>query len=293
MRTIVGIDLYPETDLSIDFLARLKIPGNELTLVHSMVPISPALTVGLVTVPIEPNFIDELGMTVTAHLESEVIHAKNLGMVANYKMTLGSADRCLQEEAKAVHADLIALSASPHRELGSLLNESVSHSLAISAPMSVLIVRGCEPSTEPVSALFATDHSDYCNEAMERLMSWNLQGLSKVVVFSAYETVGHETALIGRNSAIRAEEVSCWLKEQVQTKTEAIARRFEAAGVTAEVVVVQGDFNDKLPAVMKATGSNLLILGARGHKFLERMMLGSTTVHQVDENPFPILIVRA
>ena len=36
----------------------------------------------------------------------------------------------------------------------------------------------------------------------------------------------------------------------------------------------------------------LMILGAQGHGFIERLLIGSTSLHQVAAEPYPVLVLR-
>jgi nucleotide-binding universal stress UspA family protein len=44
---------------------------------------------------------------------------------------------------------------------------------------------------------------------------------------------------------------------------------------------------------MTEQNGDLLILGAQGHGFLHRIMLGSVALHQIAVEEYPVLIVRS
>jgi nucleotide-binding universal stress UspA family protein len=69
--------------------------------------------------------------------------------------------------------------------------------------------------------------------------------------------------------------------------------RFEVAGIGAEFRVVKGHANDAIRDTMNDFGGELLILGAHGHSFLEQLLIGSVSLHQVVGEPYSTFLVRA
>ncbi|RYG31629.1 universal stress protein, partial [bacterium] len=43
---------------------------------------------------------------------------------------------------------------------------------------------------------------------------------------------------------------------------------------------------------MSETGSDLLILGARGHGLIERLLIGSLALHVVVAEPYSVMVLR-
>lgn len=77
--------------------------------------------------------------------------------------------------------------------------------------------------------------------------------------------------------------------------TEASAKMVEhlrSFDLHAEYRVVQGEPDEVLGATMKDVNGDLLAMGAQGHGFIERVMLGSLSLQQVMASPYSTLILR-
>ena len=61
---------------------------------------------------------------------------------------------------------------------------------------------------------------------------------------------------------------------------------------TTDWSVLQGNVTEVISAAMKRTGADLLIIGAHGHGFLERLVMGSTAMHVVGNEPWNTLVLR-
>jgi nucleotide-binding universal stress UspA family protein len=44
---------------------------------------------------------------------------------------------------------------------------------------------------------------------------------------------------------------------------------------------------------MLDTQADILVMGAQGHGFVERVFIGSVSLHQALYEPYPVMIVRA
>jgi nucleotide-binding universal stress UspA family protein len=86
------------------------------------------------------------------------------------------------------------------------------------------------------------------------------------------------------------EEQKEW--DSVQSKTEELCRRFEQLGATTHSKVVIDDPKTQLAETMRETKADLLIMGAQGHGFLERIAVGSVSLQQVVAEDYPVLIIR-
>lgn len=293
MKVIVGIEGAGHDRAAIDLVSRLRFPAPEVELVD-VVP-SAAQIAGIYSAAAMTDLdsimegIRQAGQEALDRAHDE---ACARGLAAQTYLLDGYPAEILSECAESQGADLVAVTAKPKGALAGLFAGSVARSLTLAARQSVLVVREPEKGRGPVAAVFATDHSDYANRCLERLLSWKPAGLHRVVVLSAYETFGKEAARFGHVAAASAEEIEGFVAEKARTETEKAADRFRQAGILAETRVVRGPAREAISAAMADTGSDLLILGARGHGLWERLTLGSTALHQVIAEPYSILIVR-
>lgn len=65
-----------------------------------------------------------------------------------------------------------------------------------------------------------------------------------------------------------------------------------AAGFEVETELVPGDPEDVLPALVKAQGAALLVMGAYGHSRIRQLIVGSTTTTLLRVSDVPLLILR-
>ena len=204
----------------------------------------------------------------------------------------GNPSQCLSEEAERIHADLIVTSAGCHGAVHRLLAGSATYSLACTSKTSLLIARCPEKFQPPVRAVFATDHSAYAERALKRFLSWNLHGLTHLTVLSAYATEGEQQAYINRMAAISSEDVEQFVYRKIKRDTDAIATELHELGIPTESRVVNERAQEAIHNTMMDTKADLLILGAKGHTMWDRLLLGSTALHQVVAEPYSVLIVR-
>lgn len=65
-----------------------------------------------------------------------------------------------------------------------------------------------------------------------------------------------------------------------------------AAGFDAATELVAGEPEDALPALVKAQGAALLVMGAYGHSRIRQLIVGSTTTTLLRVSEVPVLILR-
>lgn len=82
------------------------------------------------------------------------------------------------------------------------------------------------------------------------------------------------------------------LIEEAHEVTADAAHIAEAAEVTVHRSVVRGDPARAIVAVAKRDGCDLVIMGAKGEGFLERVLLGSVSTHVVEHAHCPVLVIR-
>ncbi len=73
---------------------------------------------------------------------------------------------------------------------------------------------------------------------------------------------------------------------------DAARRALAAAGFSAETELVPGEPEDVLPALVKAQGAALLVMGAYGHSRIRQLIVGSTTTTLLRLSEVPVLILR-
>ena len=293
MKAVVGIDLAGHYKGALAMLLGLGLEDLRLELVHSVEPL--------------PSYIPELGPAAYTNAgyseqlhragETEVASAEQLacgkGVTCNTHVLDGSPAPILMDCGDTWDADLIAVGSAKRDRVSAALFGSVGRGLAVSAKQSILVAKTNGAAKEgPFTAVFATDHSEYANKCLEKLLSWAPKGLKRVHVVHAYETSDKDLAILETHlpkGYISAED---WVAKETEAKTKAVAQRIEDAGTPTQVLVARGHANDVIRTAMHAAKADLLIVGAQGHGFLERLLIGSVSLHQVVVEPYSVLVVR-
>lgn len=290
MNTVVGIDLGRKWATVVRLLKRLDIEGLNQIFVNAIESVLP-----------DGSFID----LPTDHPISQIVaesRAEGMKQCEEAQAMLGGMGECtarpgvpkevlfhIMEERKA---ELVALGTEKKSALGDLFFGSVSKALLTGSKCSVLFGKNEVPESGPLTAVFATDHSDYANRAAEWLLRSGIRGISKLVVLTA-ATIN---PLVGRDIVQHVvnmgDPILKSIMGEIRESNEALAARFTEAGIPAAAEVRETHPSIAIEDAMKEHGADLLIVGAQGRGFLERLRVGSTSFEQVVNRPYNVLVVR-
>ena len=132
----------------------------------------------------------------------------------------------------------------------------------------VLVVAG-EPFSAPRRFVIAFDGSTTARKTVETVArSPMLAGLPVLVAMASPET---------KSSRRQLDEAQ---------------QSLQAAGFDAETELLPGEPEDVLPALVKAQGAALLVMGAYGHSRIRQLIVGSTTTTLLRVSEVPVLILR-
>lgn len=292
-RIILGTDYSNECEAAVRLLLRLRFRDAAVDMVHAIA------TPDYVGDPIYAPLAQE-GFDVAMRANEE--SARKLGERMARRLCdagitpganiapFGSAPRNLIEYADKFGADLIAVGSGESRGLLAFLKGSVSRALVTHAHQSVLVAKGNPASEGPIRAVFATDHSDYANQCAAELLRLAPEGISHLTILTCYpkDTTQVIRSFLPELSVDPSEAIENeLLKRNVATKC-ALA----PLGCELNTRVVHEDIDEGISQVMAQEGADLLILGAQGHGFFDRLTLGSTSFHQVAVEPYPVLVLR-
>ncbi|HWD38607.1 MAG TPA: universal stress protein [Fimbriimonas sp.] len=294
MRILIPVDNTDRHRAVFDCLLSMKFSDPEIKLLNVVAPLPAVDSAYQAIASIDTQaMIDALREGGQAALDVASDDAQGKGLATTTLLAYGYPSSTIAETANSSVTDLIAFGAAPKGKMGRFFAGSVTHNLASAADQSLLVVRTSYHAKDKVSAVFATDHSDYANRCLEKLLAWKPAGLAHVQVLTAYESYGYELIQAGNTEVVTADEVDRLVKNRLCEKSEAVANRFREAGILADVSLVNTDIRSAIAATMAMTGADLLILGAKGHSMWERMMIGSTAVHELSAEPYSILVIRA
>jgi nucleotide-binding universal stress UspA family protein len=174
---------------------------------------------------------------------------------------------------------------------GSLFFGSVTRALAIQCKTSLLV--GKEAVGGDLVAVVAVDGSDYAEKCAAKFGAWQPSGLKRVHVVAADNVTAGTLAAASLSHPEVAGELGMKVKETLAASVERVARGLSSLGAEVTSEVIEGDPKDVVRDCMKASGAAVLVIGAQGHGFLDRLMLGSFALHQVVNEPTNVLVVRA
>ena len=101
-------------------------------------------------------------------LEDAAAELKQYGISPHRTVLNGSAANRLMDHADGVGADLIAVGSGNKGRVEAFLIGSVGRKLVIGAKQSILIAKRKLAAEGPLTAVLATDHSDYANRCIDK-----------------------------------------------------------------------------------------------------------------------------
>lgn len=293
MRVLLGIDDAGTCDVALRMLAKLGLDGVQATLLHCVESLLPDHTF--------PQLASSHTLGEIQH-EREVAGRKSLeearqalmarGVEANVRLEYGSPSVCVLRVADEIDADLIVVGCSNKGRWGSLFFGSVSQAVVSGARRHLMVVKKPAPEDRPLTAVFATDHSDYADRCLEALLTLHPKGIGRLHVLTANEVDAGTAAMLVRGLADLADDAEGWIAEKLLERNQAIADRFRALGIEATPRVIQGHPNEAIRQAMNETQADLLILGAQGRNFIERLTMGSVSYYQAVSEKHSVLILR-
>jgi nucleotide-binding universal stress UspA family protein len=203
----------------------------------------------------------------------------------------GSAPDQLMIHAEDAHADLIAVGGRAQRAVSAFLAGSVGRGLVIGARQSLLIAKGEVAPEGPVRAVLATDHSRYADRCLTTLLNLAPKGIAHLTVLTAYPRESVEAIRPFLPDYVL--DPAGWIDDSLRQRNDHVKERLAPLGCTFDGRVVNEQPNAAIKQAMEETGADVLILGAQGHGWVERLTLGSVSFHQAVVEPSSVLILRA
>lgn len=277
MKTVIGIDYSGHYESAVRLLGRLRFTPNLVELIHAEEPVvfyGPPMYV-----PLEGNDRQRDAALKLLDQATERACASGLQVTDQRYVVDYSPARTLTDESTARHEDLIAIGSREKGRFGAFFAGSVGRALAIGSKASVLIAKGDVAPTGSVTVVLATDHSEYADEAVRLFARMNPKGIGRLILLTAVPSLEDGTT-----------------NEEEQTRMAVLSSKMvdhlRSFSLPAEYRVIEGDPEDVINDTMLDVGADLLVLGAQGHGWFERMMLGSVSLQQAVATPHSTLILR-
>lgn len=134
--------------------------------------------------------------------------------------------------------------------------------------------------------LYATDGSPHARKALDWVVDIAKRRQAQVIIVTAYEPIPRELG------TPHLEELMARRPAEAQEIADQAAEALERDGVPHEVDVLEGPPAEAILTVARTRRCDLIVMGSRGRRLLEAMLLGSVSQRVVQEAPCPVLIVR-
>lgn len=291
MKAILGVDTKGSFVGALRLLARLDFPGLHVDALHVLEAIK-----HVAPFPTAHHYSRVFKHEQTEGeqlLESAVNDMRRLGIDAAPILLHGTTPAKLIESAETAGADLIVVGSQRMGKWGSLFFGSVTRALAIESPKSFLVGKSEGPTEGRIHAVFAVDHSPYCDRCVERFFEMAPAGVGKVTLLTAHWTDISMLDMALKDSHLDANDLYDWIENNIRSRSEGIAQRLKERGIEADIRISHEEPREAIEGAMKTTGADLLIMGARGHGLKERLVLGSVAMHEVVVSPHSVLVIRA
>jgi nucleotide-binding universal stress UspA family protein len=190
------------------------------------------------------------------------------GMGAAHVVERNDNATAIIEEALKCGADMIAL--------GPRCPKAIIRELLDCSPVSVLVIHAAPRETHGLTAVLATDHTEYMSRCIPTLREMNPSGLQELVILTADPTSWFDaTRYAERMLANR----------RLGVRLEPMCHSWSA-------VVLEGPPNDVIRGVMQERRADLLILGAPRIDSSRLRRTGQVLYDQAISGPHSTLVLR-
>jgi nucleotide-binding universal stress UspA family protein len=285
MKAVIGIGFMEQCLVGARLFADMKFPDASAVLVHTVEPVLP-----------DGGFMPETSTSPIVEIQRQRKQdgerrmgeaAKDLqarGVTCTTVTAFGNPAHEITALAEKESADMVVAGSGRKGALESFVMGSVTRALVIEAKRSILVGKREAKGGDKIDAVFATDHSDYANTCVDHLVRLAPQGLGKITVVSA-DTTDENIAAVLAAEGRSPDEI-------LTSSNTSVAKKLQSIATETDSVVLRGRVGDVITAAMEQSRADLLIIGAHGHGFLERLLIGSTAMQMVGNSPWNVLVVR-
>ena len=292
MKCLVGIDTEGRYEEVLDLLGKLKFEIEETTLLHANEPLQVSYPYSAYGMFCETDELAAILQKVgNDALFSATEFAEKLNLHPKPVSIEGFPINSLNEMAANRSIDLIAVTSSVRSSVGAFFGGSVARGLVINSKQSLLVARQGFNTDHPLKVVFATDQSPYCGECMKALIKMVPKGITEMTVLTVYERSKHESVLALMRGGNKQETLD-QTAAKLTAKAEELAKWLTENGIPSISKLVSGNVEETIHNFMHQSKADLLIVGSQGHGFLDRLVIGSTSLHQVTGEQYPVLVLR-
>jgi nucleotide-binding universal stress UspA family protein len=200
----------------------------------------------------------------------------------------GEPPEVIVEMAQGKKADLIALGTYGRKGLKRLLMGSVTSQVILNAPCDVLVVkRPCHDCTGNYQSLLVPyDGSESSKKALTRaceLSRFDGGEITVLYVIPRYEEM---------MDFFKTDAITKSLFREAEKIVEGAKKIAAEQGVTIKAMVQEGHASEKVVEIANKLKDDVIIMGTRGWRGVDKAIMGSTTERVISNATCPILIVR-
>jgi len=270
--------------------------GGELTVAHvhpRELPVAAEFSY-LSPAPLEPQERDALA----ARLETFAEPARARGVTTHTRLLEGPPSSELVRLAEELPADLLVTGFYSDARLKHLLLGSVTEELLRHAPCPVLTVRH---GVGPASYAGMPFRSILCGADLRASGPEVIAGaLSLAEAFAAELTLVHvleqvpefEPGSAAQFSMVEIQAFRQAMAEDARERLRAAVPEAVRERLAVRDLVKAGSAHGQILRLAREEASELIVVGARGHSTLERVLFGSTSRRVVRDARCPVLVVR-
>lgn len=290
MKILVAYDGSESADAAIADLKNAGLSANTEALVVSLADVFLPPPVDEAIADTAPVYVPETVRLALARAQQKLDDAKALAQraaeqirsafpswVVNYDAQADSPAWALIRMADELKPDLMVLGARGHSVFGGrVILGSISQRVLYEARCSVRITRtGVKKDEGPVRILIGVDHSTDSNKAVEAVCKRSWPTGSEVALLSVVDTVMAVNADSETVKWIEVGEEKNW--DQVRELFAPDAQKLRDAGLHVEVLVRRGSPADEILAEADTWGADVIFVGAKGTRGIDRLLLGSVS----------------
>lgn len=297
MKILLVTDGSEYSERAAQFLTRLTwAPEDAITVFHAIyaVPFREDedfhfKTLKAIKISVAPRIIDSalaILRPVRATLSAEI---------DEFAPSQCTPDQCIIDAAQLSGADLIVIGARGIKGIGSLLVGSVTKSVAVHSPKSLLVVKPTAASKSgSMKILFATDGSDHSLATGALLASLPFPGNTELailhVISPAFADVP-EKFLAGIDEESKEALASTRARERTESETiiEQAGKQLRKRFKKLQALSATGDPSTEILHAAEAMEANLIVLGSRGLRGVKGI-LGSVSRNVLTHAKCSVLI---
>ena len=294
IKTLVGVDADDSYRPALDLLIRIRFANNELTFAH-IDPLMADYGIGVMApYTIVSDQMQEAVSEAAHSLLNKAAAAATAGGFGKAECIYanGNSSATLMQIAHDQKLDLVAIGSRKRGVLDRFFLGSVGRTLAIHGKQSFLVARKTEHGHGAIRAVFATDHSEYANRCFRRFLDMAPNGIDHVTIITAMEALAQPDFRLAPSYGEATFLPLSDAEDRMRAHGVEMMQMLVAQGIQAEFKFEQCHPIEDFARAMEESRSDLLILGARGHGFLERVFIGSLALHVVVAEPYSVLVLR-